>query len=122
GVKGIGQVRPYVDEVNQRLRRFVEARGISVPVMGSFNHENDNEVARISQASIKDAVRELAREPSVDGVFVSCTSLRVATIAEELENELGKPVTSSNHALAWHCLRLAGVNDSLPGLGRLFRV
>jgi maleate isomerase len=90
--------------------------------MGSFNHGNDNEVARISQASIKNAVRELAREPGVDGVFVSCTSLRVADIAEELEAELGKPVTSSNHALAWHCLRLAGVNDSLPGLGRLFRV
>src|SRR5215468_5411656 len=122
GVKRIALLTPYVDEVNQMFRRFVEARGITVPVMGSFNHENDNEVARISQASIKDAVRELAREPSVDGVFVSCTSLRVATIAEELENELGKPVTSSNHALAWHCLRLAGVDDSLQGLGRLFRV
>ena len=104
------------------FRRHVEEQGIAVPVMGSFNHGNDNEVARISQASIKAAVRELAREPSVDGVFVSCTSLRVADIAEELETELGKPVTSSNHALAWHCLRLAGVNDSLPGLGRLFRI
>jgi maleate isomerase len=122
GAERIALLTPYVDEVNQMFRRHVEAQGIAVPVMGSFNHENDNEVARISQASIKDAVRELAREPGVDGVFVSCTSLRVADIAEELEAELGKPVTSSNHALAWHCLRLAGVNDSLPGLGRLFRV
>ena len=122
GAKRIALLTPYIEEVNQMLRRFIEDRGVGVPVMGSFNHENDNEVARISQSSIKDAVRELAREPSVDGVFVSCTSLRVADIAEELETELGKPVTSSNHALAWHCLRLAGVNDSLPGLGRLFRV
>jgi len=122
GAGRIALLTPYVDEVNQMFRRFVEARGIGVPVMGSFNHENDNEVARISQESIKDAVRELAREPNVDGVFVSCTSLRVASIAEELENELGKPVTSSNHALAWHCLRLAGINDTIPGLGRLFRI
>ena len=122
GAKRIALLTPYVDEVNQMFRRHVEGQGIEVPVMGSFNHGNDNEVARISQASIKAAVRELAREPGVDGVFVSCTSLRVADIAEELEAELGKPVTSSNHALAWHCLRLAGVNDSLPGLGRLFRV
>jgi maleate isomerase len=121
GVKRIALLTPYVDEVNQMFRRHVEGQGIAVPVMGSFNHGNDNEVARISQASIKNAVRELAREPGVDGVFVSCTSLRVADIAEELEAELGKPVTSSNHALAWHCLRLAGVNDSLPGLGSLFR-
>jgi maleate isomerase len=121
-VRRIALLTPYVDEVNQMFRRHVEGQGIAVPVMGSFNHGNDNEVARISQASIKNAVRELAREPGVDGVFVSCTSLRVADIAEELEVELGKPVTSSNHALAWHCLRLAGVNDSLPALGRLFRV
>jgi maleate isomerase len=122
GAKRIALLTPYVDEVNQMFRRHVEGQGVAVPVMGSFNHGNDNEVARISQASIKDAVRELAREPGVDGVFVSCTSLRVADIAEELEAELGKPVTSSNHALAWHCLRLAGINDSLPGLGRLFRI
>jgi maleate isomerase len=104
------------------FRRFLEARAIQVPVMGSFNHEDDNEVARIAQGSIKDAARELAREPSVEGVFVSCTSLRVADIAEELEAEIGKPVTSSNHALAWHCLRLAGVTEEIPNLGRLFRV
>jgi maleate isomerase len=67
-------------------------------------------------------VRELAREPAVDGVFVSCTSLRVADIVEELEAELGKPVTSSNHALAWHCLRLSGYTEPVPGFGRLFRV
>jgi maleate isomerase len=29
-------------------------------------------------------------------------------------------VTSSNHALAWHCLRLAGYDDLVPGFGRLF--
>jgi maleate isomerase len=31
-------------------------------------------------------------------------------------------VTSSNHALAWHCLRLAGVDDQIPGFGKLFRL
>ncbi|MGH6933851.1 MAG: maleate cis-trans isomerase family protein [Dongiaceae bacterium] len=121
GVGRIALLTPYVDQVNQWFRRFVEDRGIAVPVMGSFNHEDDNEVARITQDSIKNAVRDLAREPGVEGVFVSCTSLRVASIVEELERELGKPVTSSNHALAWHCLRLAKVNDAVPGFGRLFR-
>jgi maleate isomerase len=33
---------------------------------------------------------------------------------------LGKPVTASNHALAWHLLRLAGIRDEVAGLGRLF--
>ncbi|MEC7093608.1 MAG: Asp/Glu racemase, partial [Pseudomonadota bacterium] len=28
--------------------------------------------------------------------------------------------TSSNHAMAWHCLRLAGIDDTIDGRGRLF--
>jgi len=121
GVRRIALLTPYVDAVNRLLRDFILARGLAVPVVGSFNHDEDREVARITTDSVKAAVRSLAAEPSVDGVFVSCTSLRVAAIVEELEAELGKPVTSSNHALAWHCLRLAGCNDVVPGFGRLFR-
>jgi maleate isomerase len=43
---------------------------------------------------------------------------RVAAI----EAEVGLPVTSSDHALAWHCLRLAGVNDVVAGAGQLFEL
>jgi len=122
GARRIGLLTPYIEDVNQMLRRFIEARGLTVPVMGSFNHENDIEVARISQESIKQAVRQLVAAERVDAVFVSCTSLRVASIAEELEREVGVPVTSSNHALAWHCLRLAGYREPVPGFGSLFRM
>jgi maleate isomerase len=47
--------------------------------------------------------------------------LRVARIVEEAEALIGKPVTSSNHALAWHMLRLAGINDDILGFGHLYR-
>ena len=76
-------------------------------------------MARISEASIRDAALALGRDPGVDAVFVACTSLRVAAIAAEVEAALGKPVTSSNHAMAWHTLRLAGIGDALPRWGRL---
>ena len=33
---------------------------------------------------------------------------------------MGKPVIASNHALAWHLLRLAGVPDQKTGAGLLF--
>jgi len=118
----IALLTPYVESVNQMLRCYIEDRGVGVPVMGSFNHENDNEVACISQDSIRNAVRALMEEPDVDGVFVSCTSMRVASIVEPMEAEFGRPVTSSNHAMAWHCLRLAGITEPMPGWGRLFRV
>ncbi len=121
GVKRIALLTPYVDEINQMMRRYIEERGVAVPVMGSYNHENDLEVARISADSVCQAALDLGRDESVDAVFVSCTSIRLVDFVEELEAELGKPVTSSNHALAWHCLRLAGYDDPLPGFGRLMR-
>jgi maleate isomerase len=56
----------------------------------------------------------------VDAVFVSCTSIRLVDAVAGIEADTGIATTSSNHAMAWHCLRLAGVEDTLPGLGRLF--
>jgi maleate isomerase len=66
-------------------------------------------------------VLELGGHPAVDAVFVSCTSLRLVEQIEQLEADLGKPVTSSNHALAWHTLRLAGYRESIKGFGALLR-
>jgi len=122
GTRRVALLTPYVDELNQMMRAHLLAHGIGVPVMGSFNHENDNEVARIDAASIEAAVLGLGQEPDVDAVFVSCTSLRLVQQVERLEGRLGKPVTSSNHALAWRTLRLAGCADAVPGFGRLMRV
>ena len=121
GARRIALLTPYVDEVNQGMRRAIMAESLDVPVMGSFNLPDDNAVARISEASIEDALVELASDAAVDAAFVACTSLRVCGIVERAEERVGKPITSSNHALAWHCLRLAGIRDEIDGLGRLFR-
>jgi maleate isomerase len=121
GARRIALLTPYIDEINQSMRRYIEARDITVAAMGSFNNGNDNEVARISAASLEAAILELGSQNSVDAVFIACTSLRVASLIEHAEARLGKPVTSSNHAMAWHALRLAGYADAVPGFGRLFR-
>ena len=120
GARRVALLTPYLDEINQTMRGFLQDRGVAVPVMGSFNEPDDNKVGRISPASIRAAALELGRSDRVDAVFVACTALRVVEIVAELEAELGKPVTSSNHAMAWHCLRLAGIDAPQPQFGRLF--
>jgi maleate isomerase len=122
GARRIALLTPYIDEINQTMRRYIEARGIAVAAMGSFNNSNDNEVARISAASLEAAIVELGAAPQVDAVFVACTSLRIASLIKRVEAQLRKPVTSSNHAMAWHALRLAGYGEPVAGLGRLFRI
>jgi maleate isomerase len=71
---------------------------------------------------VEAAALDLGANPGVDAVFVACTSLRVADSVERLERRLDKPVSSSNHALAWHALRLAGWSAQVPGYGRLMQV
>ena len=118
----IALLTPYRADVNQEIRAYIEARGVEVRAMGSFEEEDDRHVCRISEASIKSAAIALGRDPSVEAVFVSCTSLRLAGVVEEIEAALKKPVTSSNHVLAWHCLRLAGIDDRLENAGRLYQL
>jgi maleate isomerase len=122
GAKRIALLTPYVRRINESLRAALMARGMQIPVMGSFNEEDDNVVARVTPRSLAHAITRLGRSEACDAVFVSCTSLRVARIVESVEARIGKPVTSSNHALAWHMLRLAGYAKPLQGRGRLFLV
>ena len=94
----------------------------SITAMASFKEEDDNRAGRIRAQDVRDAAIELGRRGDVDMVFVSCTSLRLAAAVREIEDQIGKPVTSSNHAMAWHCLRLAGIDDQDAQHGRLFTV
>nr|WP_175800666.1 aspartate/glutamate racemase family protein [Burkholderia anthina] len=122
GASRIALLTPYVRTINESLREYLGSRGINVMRMGSFEHSDDNEVARIDAESMRRAILRIGRHDDVDAVFVSCTSLRLADQVTAIESELGKPVTSSNHAMAWHALRLARVTDKLPQFGRLFTV
>jgi maleate isomerase len=121
GARRIALLTPYREDINRFMRDYITARGFEVPVMGSFNEEDDRKAARIDADSIRKATIELGRSDRVDAVFVSCTSLRLVDAVGAIEDELCKPVTSSNHALAWHCLRLAGVEDCRSGRGQLFK-
>jgi maleate isomerase len=119
-VERIAVLTPYRADVNRIVAEYIRARGFDVPIFGSFNEENDGIVARISPASIKKGIERIRQSAQVDAVFVSCTSVRLAEAAAVIEEQIGIPVTSSNHAMAWHALRLAGIADRLPQFGKLF--
>ncbi len=122
GAKRIAVLTPYRRDVNDIVRNYIEQGGYTVPVFGSFNEENDPTVAAIDATSLRRAVDTITKDRDVDCVFVSCTSVRLVEAVEEIEAATGLPVTSSNHAMAWHCLRLAGVTEPIDGLGRLFQL
>lgn len=121
GVERLGLVTPYTPDVTQAMQDRFDAAGIQVTLVGSFYEDSDEVVGRIAPQSILEAAISVGSSKDVDGVFISCTSLRAAEIIAPAEAALGKPVTASNHALAWHLLRLAGIADEVEGFGRLFK-
>ncbi len=121
-VRRLGLISPYVHSVSRRLIDVFSQSGLSVDAFASFNQSEEQQVARISQASVIAAARKVAASAQLDALFISCTNLRVLDCIAAIEAETGLPVLSSNQVLAWHMLTLAGIptQGSVPGaLGAL---
>ena len=121
GIRRFALVTPYEPSVTIEMQRNLSDAGFETGAVASFNQSDDFTVARISSDSILDAILSVGRRESCEAVFVSCTNLRVLPVIAEAEARLGKPVISSNQALAWHLMRLAGLGDQLDHAGRLFQ-
>lgn len=120
GARRIAVLTPYAPDVNEVVRKYLEGRGVNVCGFGTFDKRDDRDAARISLDSVCAGVEQLAGATRPDAIFVSCTSVRLAERITQIEAVAGVPVTSSNHAMAWHTLRLAGVDDAVENAGRLF--
>ena len=62
---------------------FIEARGVSVPVMGSFDEPDGNKVGRISPASIRAAALSLLRPGGLAAIDNVLWSGKVVETAPE---------------------------------------
>lgn len=118
--KRIAVLTPYVRAVNDGVAAALQQRGLEVTAFASWEEPDDDKAGKISVAEITRAAIAIAAADDVDGVFVSCTSLRTVEAIPTMEAACGKPVTASNHAMVWHMLRLAGISEPIGGLGRLY--
>jgi maleate isomerase len=121
GLKRIALVTPYVPSVTIPMRENLAEAGFQINAVASFHQSDDFVVARISPKSIAMAVEEIGSRDDCDGVFVSCTSLRTLPIIARAEARLGKPIISSNQALAWHLMRLTGLDECPNDCGQLLQ-
>jgi maleate isomerase len=53
-------------------------------------------------------------------VFLAGGGLRAIAVIDALEKALGLPVLTANQVAFWHALRLAGVEESIDGYGKIF--
>ncbi len=119
GVGRVSILTPYTPDVTDELALYFAAHGPEVVSSASFGLSDDRDMARVSEASIIAAGAE-ACALEADALFLSCTALRALGCVERLEDRIGKPVITSNQAMIWRCLRLAGIDDPIQGYGRIF--
>ena len=118
----IALATPRTDFVNRRETEWLEERGFEIVAVESLGlGRTAAERASIGRVPLE-TTRALARRAdraAADAVFVSCTNLPSLALIEALEDELGKPVVTSNQATFWHCLRTIGSAIAPEGYGRL---
>lgn len=105
---------PYVEAANEKGKEFLEANGFDVLTMKT--------IGELAHTVSPGRVYRFAKNlfvPEADGIFISCTDFRSIEILQALENDISKPVVSSNQALMWKMLQLAKVRESIKGFGRL---
>jgi maleate cis-trans isomerase len=124
GAKNIALGTPYVNFVNEAEVKFLDDAGLKVISwygleLGETQEERRG-IGRVPPESLFRLVRYIDR-PEVDTIFLSCTNLATVQMIADIEEEIGKPVITSNQATFWRALRMAGVPDKIEGFGRLLQ-
>jgi maleate cis-trans isomerase len=118
GVKKLALGTPYPEAISAKGKVFWEAAGFDI-----VGYQRLADVHNI-YAENEQRAYQLARQantPDAEAVFLSGTGLPTVGVLETLEQDLRKPVISSNQASLWQALRLAGVRQAIPGFGQLLR-
>jgi maleate isomerase len=120
GFKKIVIAGPYIEEINERFRVFYEDSGFQVLRVVGLGIEDLYEMGATKPSQAYQSAME-AVVPEADGIFITCTNFRCSDVIEEIENDSGIPVVTSNQATAWHLMKLLGIDDVVEGYGQLLR-
>lgn len=120
GFKKIVITGPYIDELNERFRIFYEDSGFDVLNVNGLGIEDLYEMGATKPSQAYHAAMR-AVVPGADGIFITCTNFRCSDVIEQIEQDSGIPVVTSNQATAWHLMKMLGINDVVEGYGQLLR-
>lgn len=118
GIRRVALATPYLDAVAAHEIAFLQAYGVEVVDNRNLNIAENVEVGDQPEEVTYELVRQLDLRRA-DGILISCAQLPSAGVIEKLEQELDRPVLSTNTATLWALLRRLGQSISLRGYGRL---
>ena len=116
----IGVLTPYWPVADERVQKYFDQCGFTAVRVTGLKATSPLNIAEQSRATLRDAILDLDGD-DIDTIVQVGTNLALAALADELEQELGKAVIAINVALYWHALRQNGINEPIPGFGRLLK-
>ena len=124
-VTGLAVATPYHDALNQHEAAFlsecgIEPTGVKGLGIGAGGPQEYIQIAQTPDEVIWDHVIS-ADHQEADVMLISCTDFPVLKMIPRLEQQLGKPIVTSNQATFWAALRAAGVDDNFVAYGLLLQ-
>lgn len=116
GLKRIAVASPYPADINTRLKKFLAEAGFDVVNFAAW----DPPFKDMSPEGAYQLGLSVDR-PEAEAIFISCTAFWTGPMIERLEKATRKPVVTSNQATFWACMRAMGVEEPIPGAGKLLR-
>ena len=113
----IAVATPWHEAANTAARNYMEGCGFEWVSMSS-RPLNRFEVNDMQPEDTYRFARE-ADSPEAECLCIFATDLPSAEILQKLEDELEKPVISSNSAILWNSIRLLDIRHRVKGFGRL---
>src|SRR6266404_2446058 len=120
GIKKPAIATSYIADIDARLVDVLEKSGFHVAGIRGMGLKRSIDMGKVMPEETYRLAGAVARAATdADGIFISCGNLRSFEAIEPLEKDTGLPVVTSNQAGLWQALRMAGVQERLPNLGRL---
>jgi maleate isomerase len=125
--KRLALVTPYTQRSGALLEATFSDHGLEVVSSLHRDFREGSEDPRVWYETNRQPATtayRMARKADVsdaDAVLLSSTNLTTLPLLEQLEQDLGKPVVSTNQSILWWCLRELQVKGSVDGCGSLLR-
>jgi maleate isomerase len=120
GLERIAVVTPYQPVGDEQVRAYFSDIGVEVVRLTGLKCPTATAIANVGADTLRPILRELDGD-DVDAIIQVGTNLSMLALAEEAEQELGKPVIAINAATLWHALRENEFDDQFEGHGVLLR-
>lgn len=99
---------PYAEDVTRDMIAYFENNDFTVNSARTFGIRSGLEMGLVESDPILQATSHISD---------SGATLHVGPVFNQISESQNRPVVSSNQALSWHPLRLAGLRDTIPNVG-----